>query len=182
MKTAVLVLALLALGAAEPALPHGSTAAATGGDFSCDPPARWAPRHDAEEARLAITTEDGDVTLILTRRVVALQLSDRTFHRVNRELRHKEREDDDEDNPIADAIRTAILSSVRALLDHSAECSIRDVSDVQYRHGELVFTTEGGERLFGHVVLNDSNVMESFSDSDARTFVREFRRLKARTN
>ena len=181
MKTAALALAFLAL-AAQPALLPVRAAAAAGTDFSCDPPARWAARHDADEARLAITTEDGDVTLLLTQRVVALQLSDRTFHRVNRELRHQERADDGQGNPLADAIRTAILSSVRALLDHGAECSIRDLSDVDYRHGELIFTTEDGERLFEHVVLDDSNVMESFAADDARAFVREFRRPKARMN
>jgi hypothetical protein len=152
-----------------------------GRDFSCDPPARWGARHDPEEARIAITTENGEVTLLLTGKVVALQLSDHTFHRVDRELRSKERDEDDEDNPIGDAIRTAVITGVRAALDHSAECPIRDVKDVEYRHGEMVFTLESGERLFHHVVLDDDDVMQGFTENDARAFVREFRSLKSHT-
>src|SRR5262249_45722876 len=96
-------------------------------DVDCDPPARWSARHDPEDARFAITTENGEVTLLLTHDVVAMQLSDHTFHHVDRELRKKERDHEDDDNPIAEAISTAILSGVRALLDHSAECPIREV-------------------------------------------------------
>lgn len=174
MKTALRLAALAAL-AIIPALPHGSTAVAS--DITCDPPARWADRYDTGDARLAITTEDGDVTLLLTRRVVAFQLSDRTFHKVDRKL-HREREDE-EDNPLADAIKAAVVGSVRALLDHSLECRIRDLRSVDYRKGRLVFVTEDGDRLFADMEINDSDVVESFSPEDARAFVREFRRLKA---
>jgi hypothetical protein len=174
MKTAWLALTLSLI--VHPA----SSANAGGGD--CDlssPPARWAARHEPGDARFAVTSQNGEVTLMLTRSSVALQLSDHTFHHVDRKLRQKERErdQDDEENPLADAIRTAVLSSVRALLDHSAECPIRDVKDVDYRGGELIFTLNNGERLFRHVELDDTNVMQNFSASDAHAFVREFRRL-----
>jgi hypothetical protein len=146
-----------------------------------DPPARWTVRHDPRDARFAMTTENGEVTLLLTKSVVVLQLSDRTMHRVDRELR-RDRDRDDEDNPLADAIVTAVMSGVRAALDHSVECSIRDVKDVEDRGGELVFTLNSGERLFRHVALDDTNVMQNFSANDAPAFVEEFRRLKAQTH
>ena len=175
MKTAVAI-AFLALALTHPGLPTGPSAAASGVSC-CDPPARWASRHDAEDARVAITTADGDVTLLLTRKVVALQLSDRTFHKVNRELRQKQEE---ADNPLAEAIQTVVIGGVRALLGHSAECPVREISDVTYRQGRLVFVTEDGGRLFEDVEVNDSNVMADFPQRDAREFVREFRRLKSR--
>jgi hypothetical protein len=178
MKTAWLALALTLI-----AHPEASRASACDGDFDfSDPPARWSARHDPEDARFAMTTQNGEVTLLLTRSVVAMQLSDRTFHHIDRKLRQKDREIDDDDNPLADAIRTAVLSSVRALLDHSAECPIRDVKDVDYRGGEMIFTLNNGERLFRHVELDDTNVMENFSASDARAFVQEFRRLKSQSH
>ena len=179
MKKAWLALALTLI-----AHPQPSRAAACDGDFGLDiaePPARWTLRHDPGDARFAINTQNGEVTLLLTRSVVALQLSDHTFHRVDRELRTKERDQDEENNPLADAIVTAVVSGVRALLDHSVECSIRDVKDVDYRGGTLVFTLNSGERLFRQVDLDDTNVMQNFSSSDARAFVQEFRRVKSRS-
>ena len=177
MRTISFAAVFLALAAAQPGLPEGPNAAASGLSC-CEFPARWAARHDSEDARIAITTEDGDVTLLLTRRVVALQLSDRTFHKVNRELRRKN--DEEEDNPIAGAIKTAVIGGVRALLDHSAECPVRELNDVAYRGGRLIFTTEDGDRIFEDVEVDNSDVMSDFSERDAREFVREFRRLKAR--
>jgi hypothetical protein len=146
----------------------------------CRPPTRWAARHDTHRARIAVTTEDGEVVLLLTGDVVAFQLSDRTFHKVRRKLRDKENEDSD--NALAQAIKTAVLSGVRALLDHSAECPIRDVSDVDYRDGRLVFTAENGRRIFENIEVDNRDVMQSFSESDARLFVREFRRAKAQVD
>lgn len=144
----------------------------------CDWPARWAARHGDRDARLAITTRDGDVTMYLTGEVVALQLSDRTMHRITREMRD-EREDE-ADNPLARAIKTAVISGVRTLLDHSAECPIRELRDVDYRDGELVFIAENGDRVFDDIDVHNEDLSGAFAPDDARVFVREFRRLKAR--
>ena len=74
----------------------------------------------------------------------------------------------------------AVVAGVSSLLDHSAECPIRDLKDVEYREGRLVFTAQNGGRVYNSVHVNDEDVMSGFSESDARLFVREFRRLKAR--
>lgn len=180
MKTVVPILALAAASLLPglPGLP-GAPVAAASGLSCCEQPLRWAPRHDTDEARLAITTEDGDVTLVLTSKVVAFQLSDRTFHKVDREL-HQKRDEAEDDNPLAEAFVAAVLGGVRAMLDHSAECRIRDLRSVDYRDGELVFVTEDGERVFEDMEINDTEVAGGFSPEDARAFVREFRRLKNR--
>lgn len=173
MKTASLAVALLTLAALQPALPAGPLARASG--FSCcGDPIHWAARHDAGQARIAITTQDGKVTLLLTPAIVALQLSERTLHKVDRKLRDHE----DQDNPLADAIQTAVLETVRELLDHSAECPVRELRDVAYRDGRLVFTTRAGKHIFDDLEVNDSQVMDGFSERDARAFVAEFRQLK----
>jgi hypothetical protein len=179
MKTRLLVVAVLALLAA-PNTPARAHAAVCSHFHSscCSPPARWSSRYNTHDARLAITTQNGDVTLVLTDDHVAMQLSDRVLRKVRRELRDKQ--DDGEDNVLAETIKTVVISTVRALLDHSVECSVRDLRDVSYRQGRLVFTTEGGKQIFDSVDVSDQDVLESFSESDAQLFVREFHRCKGR--
>jgi len=179
MKTALVLSALLSCATLDPLLPQA--AAASSCSFSCcDAPAHWAPRHGAGESHFAITTQDGDVTLLLTRDLMALQLSDRTFHRVERELRREARREDE--GPLAEAIQVAVVSGVRALMDHSAECSLDDLRDVDYRGGELIFTAANGRRVLKDVEISDTDLARGFSANDARAFVREFRRMKARSN
>src|SRR5262245_12303823 len=116
MRTSVLVTAL-ALITASSAQAHGHLTSPTINSSCCDAPARWADRQDPRDARLAITTESDDAMLVLTDEVVAVQLSDRVMRKVRREFRRQE--DEDDDNALAHAIKTAVLSGVRALLDHS---------------------------------------------------------------
>jgi hypothetical protein len=141
-------------------------------------PVRWTERHDPDDARLAISTRGNKATLLITDEVVAMQLSERTFAKIQKKLA-KER-DEEEDHALARAIKTAVLSSVVALLDHSAECSVDDIRDVDYRNGRLVFVSEDGDRLFESVEVDDDDLTTAFSERDARAFVREFRRVKAR--
>jgi hypothetical protein len=143
----------------------------------CDPPARWAPRHDAEEARFVIKSREGHSVLLLTDEVVALQLSDRTLRDFRREIRNEQEEE--EDNVLSHAIKSAVLSGVRTLFNKSAECPVRHLRDVEYRNERLVVITKDGEHLFENVEVNDEDVLSSFSERDAKAFVREFRKLKA---
>ena len=181
MTTPVLVPALLAVLLATPATVRSDDCPSFH-THGCSAPARWAMRHDAGDARIAITTEDGDATLLLTDQVVAMQLSDRTLHRLRQRLRREEdaREEDGGDAlGIGTAIRATVFSAVRTLLDHSAEVPVRQLRDVDYRDGRLRFTTASGGGVFDDVDVNDRDVTASFRDRDALAFVREFRRLKA---
>lgn len=144
---------------------------------SLEDPARWAPRHDSRLARYIITTEDGKVDLLLTPSVVAFQLSDRTMRHVDSELREKEY-NEDENGPLGNAIKNAVIASVRVFLKHSAECPLRELRDVDYRDGALVFITRDGDRLFNHIRMDDDDLVSSFSERDARAFVQEFRRVR----
>jgi hypothetical protein len=177
MKTflpAIALPALLATSALAIWAPaSGATSLSLSGDY-----VHWSGHHNPEDARLAITTEDGKVTLLLTDRVVALQLSERTIHHVRRELRDKE--DEERDNVLGMAIASAVIGTVRELIDDSFACCVHDVRDVTYQDGRLRFTGRNGKPVFEDTDIDDTDVMAAFSERDARAFVREFRRLKGR--
>ena len=177
MRTAVITLMLAALLPAGAALAHDHHVNI--GSCEVREPLEWGARHDLARARFAMLTEDRAAALVLTRDRVAVQLSDRALRDLDREI---SREKGDEDGGvIADAIKGAILGSVRALLDHSLECPVEDLRDVRYRDGRLILITEDGDRIFEDLNINDHEVLEGFSEHDALAFVREFRRAKERS-
>jgi hypothetical protein len=175
MRTNVIVVALLALALA-PGLPSGPAAQAT--SFTCSNLSHfhWRDRMDPGSARCAITTQDGDVTLLLTDRDVAFQLSERTFGKVRRELRDAE---DDQDNWLASIIVTTVTATVREVLDRSFVYHVRDLRDVTYEHGRLVFVSRHGHLVFGDGGCCDTDGSDAFSEQDALNFVREFQKVKA---
>jgi hypothetical protein len=144
---------------------------------TCTPPSHLAPRVDSRDAKFLINTEDGGASLVLTRDAVAMQLTDRAFRDVKRHLDDVE---DEDDNLLAQSIKAVVLGGVRSLLDHSIECSIRDLHDIEYRHGRMVFITEGDEYVFENLSVDDRDVVEGFTEQDAREFIRQFHRLKDR--
>lgn len=177
MRTTAIGIALFAFAVA-PALPAGPTAHAT--SITCNrfgKDVRWADRRDPADARFGITTEGGELSLLLTDREVVLQLSERTLRKVHRELRDAREEQ--EDNWLASSIVTAVTGVVREVLDHSVVCRVSDLRDVDYREGRLVFIGRGGRLMFEDHDDFDSDFRDAFSERDARAFVREFRLLKA---
>lgn len=173
---ALLSAAPLAVVAALPAEADCRSSCSIFGSFN-DGSARIASRQDLRDADAAITTRGGEVTLLLTRDVIAVQLSDRTLKKIRRELRDSE-SDEEEDGMLAQIIRTAVFSIVQNALTHSIEYPVRELRDVSYEDGELVLLTNEGERLFGKMEVNDAQVCKSFSEEEARDFVREFHRIK----
>jgi len=181
MKLPVLALSALLLLPAHSlaAQRHGTHIEIDDGDHDRSP-ARPGPRHDLRDARFAVTTTDDVASLLLTRRVLALQLTERALGRIGDEMD----EDDDNDGDggfIGRLVASVVKSSVRGVLRRSLEIPIDDVRSVDYRGGRLVITTEEGDRVFDEVEVNDTEVMESFSRRDAEEFVRQFRVLKARS-
>ncbi len=180
MKPVLLAALALTLLPSGPVLARGHSQddVQIGDIHCCDAPVRWGPRYDTGDSRIAITNEERKVTLLLTDDVVAFQLSNRVMHKVDRELHHARYEDDD-DGAIGDAIKSAVIGAVRSLLHHSAECPVRELRDVRYEHGRLVFVTRDGDRAFERLDVDHEDVLETFDAGDARAFVREFRRLRA---
>lgn len=173
MRTVLVTLMLAALLPAGAALAHDHHMSI--GSCGVREPLDWGARHDQRRARFAMLTDDRGAEMLITREVVALQLSDRTLRKLNRELA---REDDDEDGLLAGIIKSAVLGSVRALLDHSLECPLDRLRDVRYRDGRLELIAVDGRHLLEDLKIDDQEVLESFSSADARAFVFEFRRLK----
>jgi hypothetical protein len=178
MKLPVLALSALMLLPAHQAAAqrHGTHIEINDDDH--ESPARPGPRHDLRDARYAITTTDDVASLLLTRRVVALQLTERTLGNIGREM-----DEDDEDGDggfIGRMVSNMVKSTVRSVLRRSLEIPLDEVRSVDYRGGRLLITTEDGERVFERVEIDDTEVMESFSRRDAEEFVRQFRVLKAR--
>ena len=175
MRTAAIGLTLLAL-AAEPALSSRAAAHAT--SIHCcglGKDVHWSDRRDPSDARIAITTQNGEMTLLLTDRDVVFQLSDRAFRRVRRELREKA---DEQDNVFASVFVAVVTNTVREVLDHSFVCHVRDLRDASYDDGRLVFTGRRGRAVFANGDACDSDGENVFSERDAQSFVREFRRVK----
>lgn len=141
--------------------------------------ARPGPRHSARDAHLAITTTDDAASLILTRDVVAMQLTDRTLRGMHAEMDRDAKKDDD--GIFASMVASVVRGTVGNVLRRSLEVPIRDIRTVDYRGGRLLFVTEEGERLFEKTEINGTDLAASFSARDAQAFVREFRALKART-
>ncbi len=178
MKTLVIGFALLAVAIA-PAPASGPQAHASG--FTCNGfPGRdvhFSERRDPTRARIAITSQDGEVTMLLTNREVVLQLSDRTMRHVRREL--KDAEEEHEDNWLGSVFVTAVAGTVRELLDHSVSWRVKDLRDVTYEDGCMQFIGRNGKAVLGDEGDCDSDVTHTFSEPDARNFIREFRRVKA---
>lgn len=176
MKNAPLVLTVSLLGITS--LARVPAASACDVSLDCDR-AHWANHHDPSDSRLAITTEDGKVTMLLTNRDVVLQLSDRTVHRVRRELRGKKEEQ--EDNWFAYAIVSAVEGTVNGLIDNSVEYRLRDLRDAYYENGRITIVGRDGKRAFRDTNIDHGDVMSSFSEKDARSFVREFKKAKSQS-
>ena len=137
-------------------------------------PARWAPRHDERDARRAITSREGDVTLLLTDEVVAIQFSEGALRKIHRQMREDE---DTQDNAIARALTSAVMSGVRTLLDHCAECPIRALQGAAVVDGRLVFTATDGRHVLEGMTVDDHEALAGFAPDDARSFARECERM-----
>ena len=141
---------------------------------------RMGPRRTLSQTDFAITTTNHMASLMLVDGKVAMQLTDRALRDIGRDMDQDAREEEDE-GFLARTIANAVRNSVGSMLRRSIEYPVSEIESVEYRRGRLVFTTEDGEEIFENVEVNDTELMEAFSPSDAQAFVREFRALKART-
>ncbi len=178
MKAAAALLLLPLLAAPVAVCAQSNDIRISVSDGETDSPGRVGPRRHAGDARLAIATRDDRVALLLTHEAVVMQLTDRGLRDLRDEMR-RDAEEDRESGFFAEMVQTMVRSTVESMLRRSIEYPVSELRDVEYRRGRLVFTGEDGKRVFESVRVNDTEVMENFSDADARAFVREFRRLKA---
>ena len=181
MKLAALALSALLFVPAHEALAqrgHGHGPHVTINDIDGGDAVRPGPRHSLRNAHMAITTTDNTASFVMTREVVALQLTDRALREVGREM---DRDTSEEKGMFASMVASVVRSTVSTVLRRSMQIPISELRTVDYRDGRLLFVTEDGDRIFEKAEVNGTDLMASFSPREAQAFVREFRALKART-
>lgn len=134
---------------------------------SDDPRTQLAKRHDARDARLAVTTRTGTAMLLLTNDVIAVQLTDATLAKV-------ETRDD------ANFLEELVASGVRLAVGKSVEYPVANIRSVEIRNGVLTLTNDQGKPVFDEIKVNGGNVTRDLSAADAARFVNAFRAVKSR--
>jgi len=122
------------------------------------------PRRSARDARLAITTRDGAVSLLLLSDVVAIQLTDRTLANIS---------SDD-----ASFLEELLASGVRMAMRKAVEYPIASLRSVTLRDGALVFTNDRNQPVFTEIRVNGREVLRDFAPADAARLVRAFAAAK----
>jgi hypothetical protein len=134
---------------------------------SDDARTKLAPRQDARDARLAVTTRSGSATLLLTGDVVAVQLSDAALAKV------EAKED-------ANFFEELVVAGVRLAVQKSVDYPIANIRSAEVRDGVLVLTNDVGKPVFNEIKVNGSIVTRDLSAADAQRFVSAFRAIKAK--
>lgn len=138
--------------------------------------ARIVPRVPVRSARYAITSADGRTALLLQDTTIVLQLTDRGLEFVGRGDAAA-----DTDRGFLSALLGSMLrGGLRVLLDRGIEYSLRDLQEARYRDGRLVLQSVRGNDVFENVNIDGKQLMESFSERDAREFARRVNAARAR--
>lgn len=119
------------------------------------------PRRNVRDARVAITTRDGSVSLLLMNDVVAVQLTDRALANVSTK--------DD-----ASFLEEMLASGVRVAMRKAVEYPIASIRSVTVRDGALVFTNDQNQPVFTEIKVNGREVLRDFTLADATRFVKAF--------
>jgi len=124
-----------------------------------------APRHNVRDARTAITTRDGAVSMLLMKDVVAVQLTDRTLAQVSSK----------EDPGFVEEL---LVAGVRWGLRKAVEVPLASIRSAEVRDGALVLTNDKNEPVFTNIKVNGTDVLRDFAPADAARFVNAFRAAK----
>jgi hypothetical protein len=164
LKTTLLALALLLSSGISYASDKKSGISIS---FSSeDPRTHLGGRRNVRDARMAITSRDGSVSLMLMNDVVAVQLTDRVLEKAKT----------DED---ANLLEEIIASGVRLAIGKAVEYPIAAIRSAEIRDGVLVLTNDKGKPVFTEVKVNGTEVFRDFAIGDAARFVNAFRAAKS---
>jgi len=114
-------------------------------------------RHEARDARLAITTRDGSTMLLLLDDTIAMQLTDRA-------LRDVEAKKD------AGFIEELLAAGTRVAIGKSVEYPLAHVRSVAVKNGFLEILGDDGKPVFTEVKVNGTDVFRNFAERDASRF------------
>jgi hypothetical protein len=134
---------------------------------SDDSRVRLASRHVAGDARLAVPTRSGSAVLLLTRDVVAVQLSDATVAKM-------------ETKKDAGFFEELVVAGVRMAVSKAVEYPVAHIRSAEIRDGALVLTSDQGKPVFEEIRVNGEIVTRNIAIGDAAKFVKAFRAVKTR--
>ena len=127
-------------------------------------------RHDTGDARVAITTRDGNTVLMLVDDAIAVQLSDRALKQIDDEKAKKE----------TNFLEELLVSGVKLALGKSVEYPLSHVRNVEYRDGALRLTNDQNKPVFTEMKVNGTEVLRDFTAADATRFVNAWRARRGR--
>lgn len=161
MRALLLFPALLFFGVASP-----SAAQEVHADGTAEAGLR--PRLAAPDAEFSITTKQRDFELHLRGDSLLVQLSDRGLE----DLRNGVGKDDaDEDRSLfASMIEGALRGGLVSLMDRAVAMHVSEVDQGLWERNGLRLMNDDGEEIF-NITLNDRDVMEDFTERDARRFL-----------
>jgi len=125
------------------------------------------PRHNAHDARAAVTTRHNNAMLLLMHDDVAVQLTDSALAKMNA----KEE---------SSFLQDLLASTVKLAAGKSVEFPIANIKSAEVRDGVLVLTSDQGKPVFDNVKVNGDDLTRDLSPADAAKFVEAFRKAKAR--
>ena len=123
------------------------------------------PRHDARDARAAISTKDGSVVLMLIDDVVAMQLTDATLDKMESEKKKKD----------TNFFEELILAGVQLAVGKSVEYPIASIRTLDYHNGALRVIGADGKPVFTEIKVNGTDVLRDFSRADVARFAKALR-------
>jgi hypothetical protein len=141
---------------------------------SPDSVARLVPRVPLTAASFAITTLDGHTALLLRDTTIVLQLTDQGLEEIGRSTA------DEEQDFLKALLGSMLRGGLRMLLDRGLEYSLADLREARYERGRLVLESRRGNEIFENVEIEGRQLMESFSERDARAFARRVNAARAR--
>ena len=166
MKTiATCALALLLTGGT--ALAQDSISISLNSD---DSRTDFGPRRDVRDARMAITTRDRSVVLMLVDGAVAMQLTDAAIDRMEAK---KPKEKD------PSFLEELVVAGVKLAVGKSIEYPLADVRTFDYHNGALRILGADGKPVFTEMKVNGTDVLRDFSRADVTRFAAAVRAAKA---
>lgn len=137
--------------------------------FGHDVDADITRRLDHRDAEYSMTTQEGSIDMLVTRRDIFVQFSDEFMDNLEDEI--EDDNDYDEASVLGDILKSMITSGVRGMLDHAVAIPIRDIKEIYYEDGRIYIIDYDDDEIFRDLEIDDVDVMEDFSRRDARRFV-----------
>jgi hypothetical protein len=131
-------------------------------------------REQAQGARFAIVSRDGQAALLLMDTTIVAQMTDRGLAQMN------SREATDTIKGVVNRMFARMaLGALVPLFDHGVAYHLRDLADARYADGRLQLIRANGDEVFRDTEIGKGPLMESFWPDDAKAFASRTRAARA---